>query len=240
MVILSFILGAAVIVVSNDGHLKIIGGSESFKTILPSTIVLPEFQDFQNHLSMESANTLAANIRDISSKGWSITLEILLQLSISSKESCSNIMNFVETITKEIKTGEIFKDTSYQLETSNDPNDDSQDYTPELNEWIESTKNKKEAVEEESEGKDTVQNVGSSEALIDDSIRSKELTGSTESIEISSKDHIQPSETIVVTSSIDTQDDSSIKLDHTSEAEMMDDKVVEEPVIEKTTAPTLG
>ena len=189
---------------------------------------------------METANTIASNVRDISFKGWSITLEILHQLSISSKETCSNIMNFVETITKEIKIGEIFKDASYQLETSNDPNDDSQDYTPELNEWIESTENQKEAVEEESEEKDTVQDVGNSEELIDDSIRSKELTGSTESIEISAKDHIQPAETIVVTSFPDTQVDSSIKPDHTLEPEMMDDKVVEEPVIEKTTAPTLG
>merc|ERR1712223_2229720 len=146
---------------------------------------------------MENANTLASNIRDISFKGWSITLEILHQLSISSQQTCSNIMNFVETITKEIKTGEIFNDASYQLETSNDPNDDSQDYTPELNEWIEST----------------------------------------ESIEISAKDHIHPAETIVVTSFPDTQVDSSIKPDHTLELEMMDGKVVEEPVIEKTTAP---
>jgi len=146
-------------------------------------------------------------------------------------------MNFVETIDKEIKTGEIFKDASYQLETSHDPNDDSQDYTPELNEWIESTENQKETVEEESKEKDSVQDLGNSEELIDDSIRAKELTGSTESIEISTKDHIQLAETIVVTS---TQVDSSIKPDHTLEAEMMDDKVVEEPVIEKTTAPTLG
>ena len=91
---------------------------------------------------------------------------------MSSKETCSNIMNFINTVIVEIRNRELFKDTpSSPLETSNDPNDDSQDYTPELNEWIESFEHQQNAFDIDVEKTNIVEEGGISLELKENSIK---------------------------------------------------------------------
>ena len=98
LVILLCILGACLIVIRKDGYQTVLGSSESIKALVASTIVLPDFQDFHNHINMETVNAMAATIQKTSSKGWKITGENLHQFSISSKETCSNIIDFLNTL----------------------------------------------------------------------------------------------------------------------------------------------
>ena len=223
MVILSFILGACVLVVKNEGSLKVIGSSESLTAIIPSNIILPDLHDVHSHLNIETVNTLASSVKESMMKGYVMTGQILHQVLLSSKETCSNIMNFINTVIVEIRNRELFKDTSSSpLEASNDPNDDSQDYTPELNEWIESFDDQKDTFDENIEKTNIVEEGGISLELKENMVVSKKQVDPMTSMDIIENEPAQPEETILVPSFQDVREGSSIKLVPTLEPKMMD------------------
>ena len=240
-VIMLCILGACLVVLRNDGYQKVLGSSESIKAVVASNIILPDFQDFHNHLSMETFNDMASTIQETSKKGLELTGEFIQQFSTSSKETCSNIINFINTLVSEIKTGELLKDASNSpLEASNNPNDDSKDYTPELNGWIESIETPKDDVDIKKETKDTYQgniHLKESKKSLD---TSNDPDFPTTSMNTDAKDHVEAKETIVAPTFQDVSEDSSIKVSTIIDSTSMDDKVVDEPVIQKTTVHTLG
>ena len=230
MVILSFILGACVLVVKNEGSLKVIGSSESLTAIIPSNIILPDLHDVHNHLNIETVNTLASSVKESIMKGYVMTGQILHQILLSSKETCSNIMNFINTVIVEIRNRELFKDTSSSpLEASNDPNDDSQDYTPELNEWIESFDDQKDTFDENIEKTNIVEEGENSLEVKENLVLSKEPVDPMTSMDISENEPARPEETILVPSFQDVNEVSSIKLVPTLESKVMDtgDKQIE-------------
>ena len=92
------------------------------------------------HLSSITIESTLEHIQSVNDRGMEHVCFSLNQFHISARETSSNIVNFIHTIIDEMKSGMKSFDAISQLPTEGltNPNDDSEDYTRELNEWIES------------------------------------------------------------------------------------------------------
>ena len=92
------------------------------------------------HLSSITIESTLEHIQSVNDRGMEHVCFTLNQFHISARETSSNIVNFIYTIIDEMKSGMKSFDAISQLPTEGltNPNDDSEDYTRELNEWIES------------------------------------------------------------------------------------------------------
>ena len=101
------------------------------------------------HLSSITIESTLEHIQSVNDRGMEHVCFTLNQFHISARETSSNIVNFIYTIIDEMKSGMKSFDAISQLPTEGvtNPNDDSEDYTPELNEWIESGEKTKETIE---------------------------------------------------------------------------------------------
>ena len=211
--------------------------------VLAANLVFPDFQDIQNHLSVETLKTIGILFQDFSKKGWEFALYNINQFSNSAEETCTNLLNFFHTIIAEIKSAELFKEPiKAPLAASDDPNDDSQDYTPELNEWIESqdTKNENKATNKDSNTKVLGDRALNQENDHLDTTKNN-VQVHQESIEVNKVVNNDQTKTKVEPSFIDGSEHASIKVTATLNPTEMDNRLVDEPMISKTTvAQTVG
>ena len=241
IVLLVTVLGLCALVINNEEYKQMISNSESVK-VLAKNFVLPDFQDIQNHLNIETAKSILASLKESSNNAWEYTCYSIHQFSLSAKESCSNILNFVNTIAVEIKSGEVFKDASQsRLEDSTNPNDDSEDYTEELNEWIESHEAQESYTETQEEGNRKVVDSEPSEIQLDKIDLSNVADLKTTPIDTITVDAVDKDEPNIEPSFQDESiDDDFIKVVSASESLATSNVPVDEPYIEKTTVYTLG
>ena len=243
LVLLLTVLGLCVFIISNDEYKKIIVNSESVK-ILAANFVLPDFQDVQSKLNIDTVTTMFSSlpsVQDALGKAWEFTSYTTHQFSISTKETCSNILNFINTIIVEIKSGETFKDTSKTpLEASINPNDDSEDYTPELNDWIESQETPKAnlaTVDTENEAVEG--NIAPTEQS--DYVKEKEEPyPPTKSIDINIIEELNNQQDEIEPSFKEQGNEASINVATVSETLLTYNETIDEPIIEKTTVRNLG
>jgi hypothetical protein len=234
-------LGVCAFVNNNEEYKRIIINSESVK-VLAANFVLPDFQDIQNHLNIETAESMLASLKDSSSKAWEYTCSSMHQFSLSAKESCSNILNFINTIVVEIKSGEVLKDASQStLEDSTNPNDDSEDYTEELKEWIESHESQERIIETQEEDNRKLVDSEPSTFQHDEIDVSKAADFTTPHIDTIPFDELDKEEPHIEPSfPDDTKDHESIKVVTDSDSVTKSNVPIDEAVIEKTTVYTLG
>ena len=97
-------------------------------------------ESISRHLSSITIQSTLEHMQSVNDRGMEHVCFTLNQFHISARETSSNIVNFIYTIIDEMKSGMKSFDAISQLPTEGltNPNDDSEDYTPELNEWIES------------------------------------------------------------------------------------------------------
>ena len=168
LLVILCIIGISAFVASPEKYQSMVITSEEIQG-LASILVLPDVRNVCDLLSPERLKSRFMYVQDlISGHLSSITIQSTLehiqsindramehvcfainQFNISARETSSNIVNFIYTIIDEMKSGMKSFDAISQLPTEGvtNPNDDSEDYTPELNEWIESGEKTKETIE---------------------------------------------------------------------------------------------
>ena len=168
LLVILCIIGISAFVASPEKYQSMVITSEEIQG-LASVLVLPDVRNVCDLLSPERLKSRFMYVQDlISGHLSSITIQSTLehiqsindramehvcfainQFHISARETSSNIVNFIYTIIDEMKSGMKSFDAISQLPTEGvtNPNDDSEDYTPELNEWIESGEKTKETIE---------------------------------------------------------------------------------------------
>ena len=159
LLVILCIIGISAFVASPEKYQSMVITSEEIQG-LASILVLPDMQNvcdllsperltsgfmyvqdsISSHLSSITIQSTLEHIQSVNDRGMEHVCFIMNQFHISAKETSSNIVNFIYTIIDEMKSGMKSFDAISQLPTEGltNPNDDSEDYTPELNEWIES------------------------------------------------------------------------------------------------------
>ena len=168
LLVILCIIGISAIVASPEKYQSMVITSEEIQG-LASILVLPDGRNvcellsperlksgfmyaqdsISRHLSSVTIQSTIEYIQSVNDRGIEHVCFIINQFHISAKETSSNIVNFIYTIIDEMKSGMKSFDAISQLPTEGltNPNDDSEDYTPELNEWIESGEITKETIE---------------------------------------------------------------------------------------------
>ena len=235
------IVGLSVFVITHDDYKEIFSNSETIKT-LSSNFALPDFQDVQSHLNFQAISGIWITLHDALNKGWEYICHTMNQFSVSAKETCTNIMKFINTIVAEWKSADVFKRPMSPFhEGVNSPNDDSEDYTPELNEWIRSQETQNEELVKNKDEDVQLGDLGASQKQADYLADHDTLNqGNKDSINSDILVDGDQMETEVEPSFVADYSGPTIKVSATSGPTAQDRILVDEPIITKTTIHTLG